>query len=78
MPLLKIETTVVLTDDKRKALLAALSKIVAETIGKPEDYVMAAEDIAKVAVLMAALPPEVNLYEATILPNHQRSFIGRG
>jgi hypothetical protein len=26
---------------------------------------MAAEDIAKVAVLMAALPPEVNLYEAT-------------
>ena len=45
---------------------------------KPEDYVMTAEDVAKVAVLMAALPPEVNLYEATILPNHQRSFIGRG
>ena len=45
---------------------------------RPEDYVMAAEDIAKVAVLMAALPPEVNLYEATILPNHSRSFIGRG
>jgi NAD(P)-dependent dehydrogenase (short-subunit alcohol dehydrogenase family) len=43
-----------------------------------EDYVMAAEDVAKVAVLMAALPPEVNLYEATILPNHMRSFIGRG
>jgi NAD(P)-dependent dehydrogenase (short-subunit alcohol dehydrogenase family) len=45
---------------------------------KPDDYVMAAEDVAKVAVLMAALPPEVNLYEATILPNHMRSFIGRG
>jgi NAD(P)-dependent dehydrogenase (short-subunit alcohol dehydrogenase family) len=44
----------------------------------PEDYVMAAEDVAKVAVLMAALPGEVNLYEATILPNHMRSFIGRG
>jgi NAD(P)-dependent dehydrogenase (short-subunit alcohol dehydrogenase family) len=44
----------------------------------PDDYVMAAEDVAKVAVLMAALPPEVNLYEATILPNHMRSFIGRG
>jgi NAD(P)-dependent dehydrogenase (short-subunit alcohol dehydrogenase family) len=44
----------------------------------PEDYVMAAEDVAKVAVLMAALPPEVNLYEATILPNQMRSFIGRG
>ncbi|MFL6799218.1 MAG: SDR family oxidoreductase [Xanthobacteraceae bacterium] len=44
----------------------------------PEDYVMAGEDVAKVAVLMAALPPEVNLYEATILPNHMRSFISRG
>ncbi len=44
----------------------------------PEDYVMAAEDVAKVALLMAALPGEVNLYEATILPNHMRSFIGRG
>jgi NAD(P)-dependent dehydrogenase (short-subunit alcohol dehydrogenase family) len=44
----------------------------------PDDYVMAAEDVAKVAVLMAALPSEVNLYEATVLPNHMRSFIGRG
>jgi hypothetical protein len=34
-------------------------------------------DVAKVAVLMASLPPEVNLYEATILPNHPRSFISR-
>jgi NADP-dependent 3-hydroxy acid dehydrogenase YdfG len=45
---------------------------------KPEDYVMEAADVAKVAVLMASLPPEVNLYEATILPNHSRSFISRG
>jgi NAD(P)-dependent dehydrogenase (short-subunit alcohol dehydrogenase family) len=44
----------------------------------PDDYIMAAEDVARVAVLMAALPGEVNLYEATILPNHMRSFIGRG
>src|SRR6202167_2893396 len=45
---------------------------------RPEDYVMEAADVAKVAVLMASLPPEVNLYEATILPNHARSFISRG
>jgi NAD(P)-dependent dehydrogenase (short-subunit alcohol dehydrogenase family) len=44
----------------------------------PDDYVMAGEDVAKVAVLMAALPGEVNLYEATVLPNHMRSFISRG
>jgi NAD(P)-dependent dehydrogenase (short-subunit alcohol dehydrogenase family) len=43
-----------------------------------DDYVMAAEDVAKIVVLMCGLPPEVNLYEATILPNHMRSFIGRG
>jgi NAD(P)-dependent dehydrogenase (short-subunit alcohol dehydrogenase family) len=45
---------------------------------RPEDYVMEPSDVAKVAVLMASLPPEVNLYEATILPNHSRSFISRG
>ena len=39
---------------------------------------MSAADVARVAVLMATLPPEVNLYEATILPNQMRSFIGRG
>jgi NADP-dependent 3-hydroxy acid dehydrogenase YdfG len=44
----------------------------------PEDYIMATEDVAKIVVLMCSLPPEVNLYEATILPNHMRSFIGRG
>jgi len=40
MPLLRLETSVALTDDTRKALLASLSKAMAETIGKPEQYVM--------------------------------------
>lgn len=44
----------------------------------PQNYVMAAADIARVAVLMATLPDEVNLFEATILPNQMRSFIDRG
>jgi phenylpyruvate tautomerase len=51
MPLLKLETTVVLSDDKRQALLAALSKVMAETTGKPEDYVMVTVNPA--AMLMA-------------------------
>jgi phenylpyruvate tautomerase PptA (4-oxalocrotonate tautomerase family) len=42
MPLLKLETTVAIPDERRKGLLAALSKTVAETIGKPEQYVMVA------------------------------------
>jgi NAD(P)-dependent dehydrogenase (short-subunit alcohol dehydrogenase family) len=44
----------------------------------PEQYVMDPDDVARIAVLMASLPPEVNLYEATILPNAMRSFISRG
>ena len=55
-----------------------VGRSVGSLLGSPWTAFMAAEDIAKVAVLMAALPPEVNLYEATILPNHARSFIGRG
>jgi NAD(P)-dependent dehydrogenase (short-subunit alcohol dehydrogenase family) len=44
----------------------------------PDDYVMEPADVASIVVLMCSLPPEVNLYEATVLPNHMRSFIGRG
>ena len=40
MPLLKLETTVVISEDKQKALLASLSKAVAGATGKPEQYVM--------------------------------------
>jgi len=40
MPLLKLETTVPLPEEKGKPLLAALSKAVAGAIGKPEQYVM--------------------------------------
>src|SRR6266478_4964469 len=56
VPLLKLETTVVLTDDKRKVLLAALSKAVAGTIGKPEQYVMVT--IGSAAILMSGKPGE--------------------
>ena len=56
MPLLKLETTASLSDDKRKALLVALSRIVAETIGKPEDYVMVT--VSQAAILMSGKPGE--------------------
>ena len=51
MPLLKLETTVALVDDKRTALLASLSKIVAEVLGKPEQYVMVS--VSPAALLMS-------------------------
>ena len=54
MPLLKLETTVVLTDDQRKALLSSLSRILAETTGKPEDYVMIT--LGQSAILMSGKP----------------------
>jgi phenylpyruvate tautomerase len=54
MPLLKLETTVAVADDQKKALLASLSKIVAGTIGKPEQYVMVV--IGPAAFLMSGQP----------------------
>ncbi len=54
MPLLRLETSAALPEDKRKALLASLSKTVAETIGKPEQYVMVAAGQA--AILMSGKP----------------------
>jgi phenylpyruvate tautomerase len=51
MPLLKIETTVVLSEDQQKALLATLSQTVSESIGKPEQYVMVTANHA--AMLMS-------------------------
>jgi len=56
MPLLKLETTVALSEEKRKALLASLSKTVAEAIGKPEQYVMVAAGQA--VMLMAGTAGE--------------------
>jgi len=42
MPLLKLQTSVSVPDEKREDLLKALSGIVTECIGKPEAYVMVA------------------------------------
>ncbi len=51
MPLLRLETTVVLSDAQRQSLLPALSKLVADLIGKPEQYVMVS--IVPAAMLMS-------------------------
>jgi len=54
MPLLKLETTVSLSDPQRQQLLGSLSKIVAETIGKPEQYVMVT--ISPSAIVVSGKP----------------------
>jgi phenylpyruvate tautomerase len=54
MPLLKLETTVAMSEEKRSALLASLSKTIAQTIGKPEQFVMVT--VNPVAILMAGQP----------------------
>jgi NAD(P)-dependent dehydrogenase (short-subunit alcohol dehydrogenase family) len=47
--------------------------------GKPEDAepMMSPDEIAQVAVLMAALPPHVEMLEAIVLPREQL-YVGRG
>jgi phenylpyruvate tautomerase PptA (4-oxalocrotonate tautomerase family) len=54
MPLLKLEATVAIPDEKRKTLLTSLSKAVAVTIGKPEQYVMVT--IGQAAMVISAKP----------------------
>jgi len=56
MPLLKLETTVVISEEKRKTLLTSLSKTVAETIGKPEQYVMVS--VSQAGLLMSGKADE--------------------
>ena len=51
MPLLKLETTVALNQDKLQPLLSSLSRIVAQAIGKPEQYVMVS--VSPAAMLMS-------------------------
>ncbi len=54
MPLLKLETSVAISEDKRTALLASLSKSVAGATGKPEQYVMVT--VGQAAMLMSGKP----------------------
>ena len=42
MPLIKIQTSVPISEGKREAILSSLSSIIAEKIGKPTQYVMVA------------------------------------
>ena len=51
MPLLKLETTVPLPEEKGKPLLAVLSKAVASATAKPEQYVMVT--VAQSTMLMS-------------------------
>jgi NAD(P)-dependent dehydrogenase (short-subunit alcohol dehydrogenase family) len=50
---------------------------------RPEDatgpeYHLQLDDVGRLATFMASLPTEANMFETTILPIQQRSFIGRG
>jgi phenylpyruvate tautomerase PptA (4-oxalocrotonate tautomerase family) len=54
MPLLRLETNAPLSDDARKNLTASLSRTVADTIGKPEQYVMIT--ITPATLLMSGKP----------------------
>ena len=48
MPLLKLQSSVDLSEAKRSELLPALSRIVTEGLGKPEQYVMVTIESASI------------------------------
>lgn len=52
MPLLKLQTSATVSDETQQDLIAATSKLMAETIGKPEQYVMITLE-TKVPIMMA-------------------------
>jgi phenylpyruvate tautomerase len=54
MPLIRIETSAAIPENRRVPVLAACSKVLAETTGKPEQYCMAV--LEPVTVLMAGKP----------------------
>lgn len=54
MPLIQVHTNAVIPADRQTTLLEALSRVVAEAIGKPEQYVMAT--VSSSACLMSARP----------------------
>lgn len=56
MPLIRMETSVKVPEEKKPELLAALSKITAEATGKPEAYVMAIVSEAAIAMAGKAGP----------------------
>ena len=42
------------------------------------EYHLQLDDVGRLATFMASLPTEANMFETTILPIQQRSFVGRG
>lgn len=55
MPLIKLQTTVSVPDERREAITAAASRLLAEATGKPEQYVMVVLESA-LAGAMAGKP----------------------
>ena len=51
MPLIRMETSIKIPEEKKSELISALSKITAEATGKPETYVMAI--VSEAAISMA-------------------------
>ncbi len=56
MPLIKLQVSQSVPADKRPELLASMSKILVDGIGKPEQYVMASLDTASMLMGGAADP----------------------
>ncbi|MBX9757362.1 MAG: SDR family oxidoreductase [Beijerinckiaceae bacterium] len=56
---------------------ATITELVPNMAGRPAAHSMQASEVAAVVALMAALPDETNLLEATMLPIGQ-PFLGRG
>lgn len=57
MPLLKIQTNVIVPDGKRDALLKSISRTVAQQLGKPEQYMMVSLEAERPMVFAGTSEP---------------------
>ena len=57
MPLIKLQTSVAVPEQRREPLLTAASRLLSEATGKPETYVMAVLEPATATCMGGAMAP---------------------
>lgn len=75
MPLITLKTSVTLSDNQRTDLLAALSRVVAEGIGKSEQYVMVTIDTA--SLMMSGKPGDAAFVDVRSIGGLDRNVNGK-
>ena len=75
MPLIRMETSIKIPEEKKSDLISALSKIIADAMGKPEAYVMAI--LSEAAISMAGKPGAAAFLDVRSIGSINKQVNGR-